>query len=621
MEIILRALGAPVSAAFGALETLIGDVNFGPAMALLLICGIGAWSFVIWWKEIRPLSGALDAPLKTLNDLDALSDPAEVRATFAKNTTFELGADFPRSSPLLANYQRWRAGLVQLDGGAELRSSVRAEAAFDAGSLFPSSLSFVSNMAVGLGLLFTFAGIVAALTAAGVGLQATDPQASQDAIRTLLAAASAKFFTSVAGLLTSILVRLADRRFAADFNRKISALCQRLEAGAPPESPGELARLHLQELREQTAQMQKFSTDLAVSIGRVVSESFQTAIAPMISSLNSMRDDTRQAQATLRGEVTATLTETAKVEMDKLGTTLERVDEALATLPERLLAATERAAANIAGAGEEFSSAASAAIAPLTNLSQDLRIAAENQIGSMRDEHAKLAAEMGQNYATSVEQLRESIQSTTFEAVQDTRERVEASLGPLVRSLEIAAAAIDNNRDALEKSSIALAAGSTSFKDATKAAADVSRVLAPAAESVVGLLGPLRDVSARLGETAAELKNAATQSGEAQQVAAEQLGETTQALGAAQSSFENAWKNYSDRFTEIDKVLSQAFEQIAEQLGRQRETAEKFDAKLANAVDRFGEALEVISESSEAIHAYAAEISRPDDHPDTRPQH
>jgi hypothetical protein len=67
------------------------------------------------------------------------------------------------------------------------------------------------NYFVGVGLLFTFFGLVAALQFAS-GAVAADIDEAQGALRNLLAAATFKFMTSICGLFSSIVFSVVYHR-------------------------------------------------------------------------------------------------------------------------------------------------------------------------------------------------------------------------------------------------------------------------------------------------------------------------------------------------------------------------------------------------------------------------
>ncbi|MDZ4761753.1 MAG: hypothetical protein SGJ21_11835 [Alphaproteobacteria bacterium] len=117
-----------------------------------------------------------------------------------------------------------------------IRSTQRPNGFFYGAVPPPTWLGFAANMFIGFGLLATFLGLVAALTFAAEGMRGSDSGAMQDALRDLLAAASSKFVTSIAGVGLSILLNILERFLVVDLRRNLDALCGAIELGVRVDS-------------------------------------------------------------------------------------------------------------------------------------------------------------------------------------------------------------------------------------------------------------------------------------------------------------------------------------------------------------------------------------------------
>lgn len=111
----------------------------------------------------------------------------------------------------------------------------------------------IPNLLVGLGLLFTFLFLTLALTQATAALLPQSGQAPTDitgATRGLLSAAGAKFLTSLAGLLASLVWAVAARRRMAQLNAAAEEVLDRI-GRVVPSGGGEMAIFaHLQIARD-----------------------------------------------------------------------------------------------------------------------------------------------------------------------------------------------------------------------------------------------------------------------------------------------------------------------------------------------------------------------------------
>jgi hypothetical protein len=143
----------------------------------------------------------------------------------------------------------------------------------------------VPNYLVGLGLLFTFMGLVAALYFASAGVVAPSIEEAQDALRDLLAAATFKFVTSIAGLGASIIYSSREKTHLYRLGQRLDALCTALEQRVVPVTPEYLGTVQLAEMRSQSMLLRRLGRHLHVTIPDTVEERLASelldAIAPM----------------------------------------------------------------------------------------------------------------------------------------------------------------------------------------------------------------------------------------------------------------------------------------------------------------------------------------------------
>ncbi len=107
-------------------------------------------------------------------------------------------------------WAHYRSQLTPTDDG-RLAASIHAADAFDHADTPARTLEWWANIMVAIGLVITFMGIVAALTEATSAMSGGGA-AMQGALINLLTIAATKFWTSIAGVLASIILRLAARR-------------------------------------------------------------------------------------------------------------------------------------------------------------------------------------------------------------------------------------------------------------------------------------------------------------------------------------------------------------------------------------------------------------------------
>jgi hypothetical protein len=172
----------------------------------------------------------------------------------------------------------FRSALLLTPEG-QLRSGAPAWTVFSVVTSETQVLGWWSNLFVAIGLIFTFLGVVAALSEAtnvlGTG-GGSNTAVMQAALSGLLTITATKFFTSIAGIFASVLMRVYERRWSSRIDKAVEDLCEIIDVRIPPVSPGMLAGEQLNEMKRQTEVL----AEIRDALGRdVASASVQRARA------------------------------------------------------------------------------------------------------------------------------------------------------------------------------------------------------------------------------------------------------------------------------------------------------------------------------------------------------
>src|SRR5919106_5897042 len=248
----------------------------------LLIAG----ALAIWLdfrRRLQPVLAGLEEALRVIEEAPSAS---------ALHDRFSGINQRLASNPVLG--EAWRAfvgTLVPVPGqDGVLGATRRPREDLNEGILTGAGVNLrfytaVPNYLVGLGLLFTFVGLVAALYFASAGVAAPSIQEAQDALRHLLAAATFKFVTSIAGLGASIVYSSREKAQLYRFGHRLDALCTALEQRLVPVTPEYLGTVQLAEMRNQSMLLRRLGRHLHVTIPDTVEERLASelldAIAPM----------------------------------------------------------------------------------------------------------------------------------------------------------------------------------------------------------------------------------------------------------------------------------------------------------------------------------------------------
>ncbi len=457
----------------GSLEFLRGSPDVVAIALVILVCALGIYLF-----KVRPVTrGVLKSLTAFSTELKAASDWHSVRAAVSKGGPWHAAVesawretqgrvlDLPykdRSTPAMLSPPAdiWRAQRLL---GRSMNLQL-AEAA--------------PNILVGVGLLFTFFFLTIALTQAAGALLPKEGSSVNASLATggLLSAAGAKFLTSLAGLLASIVWTL---RFKSSVG-EIDAACDRVvdrisslvsvggaemalyaqfrQLGEIQKGADERTQLSnelLEEARSQTGALRRFETDFAVSLAKAMESSFTPQFETMTNKLTLAIGDlsgklgamNQEALTQMLKDFKTMLTEGTAQEMKQLRETLvdlcgnlttagNTVGEGLVTAAGEVsrasgdLAARMGEAASGIALGAERLDAATAELKVTMN-DLDATVATAAQVG-------RVGAQVAKNFINEAEPLlaRLSASAEGLKEAGKSAERVSAQLASAVDTVD-----------------------------------------------------------------------------------------------------------------------------------------------------------------------------------------
>ncbi len=184
-----------------------------PGAALWLAAAIFAAGMTLvvtsHMREYGPLKQELIERWNRLSALRGAAGQREFAGRFAE-FDLQLGGATTQSPALMDGWSNYR-GLLVDHGDGRMATTARARDVFDPLDEPARSLEWWANILVAVGLVITFLGIVAALSQATSAIGTGNPADVQSALMGLLAIAATKFWTSIAGVLASIVLRILAR--------------------------------------------------------------------------------------------------------------------------------------------------------------------------------------------------------------------------------------------------------------------------------------------------------------------------------------------------------------------------------------------------------------------------
>lgn len=641
---------------FGALELVFKDRYVAPLVFLPAMVLFAAFFWLRALYRSRPFIKGVKHRVAALRKaLGDVQEPASERSSFADafgDVSIAMGKISRSAEPLARAWHEFHESIVD-ETEAPIRNSMRPSTYFLRAVPRQRDLIFWSNTFVGLGLILTFLGIVVALNSTAYGMREGATAAeSQAALRGLLTIASVKFFSSIGGLLASLILRFAEHRLSKKCERGAWAICDLLERGLLYVSPQELAVRQLSELRRQSTQLEKFNTDLAVSISEQVGQQFQLVMAPMQSSLGDLNTNMEMMSDRLSeslGEGVGHAIESAtNGELRALGLTLEALRSQLEGLSQHVQGSGEDAARQIRAAGSDFSQAASdirEAFAGLTGQLGEMGQAIATDTETVRIRQAELLSSTvaglevaNARTADVMSQAADALRGAGISVAGDLQERMGAAMTDaakqaesviraainesgaafaesgkaIIEAVELAASRISALAAAIEKSERNASNAADAFQTSADGARSAAGAMSDAAGGFAMAASPVATAAKSFQDAASRIAATLDQS---ERAAAEALNEMTslaQKIKNTQEAAEEAWTSYRARFEGVDlsleKTLNQMVSTLGDSMSEFRKFAQDVDSEMGRAINRLASSMSIIEENSESIMELAEAI-------------
>ncbi len=585
-------------------------VAIGLSLALFVIAVASALWF--WLHHIAPW-------LKSLKRAEARVAEAADAAAFLDRFA-DIDAAIGDDERLGHGWGEFRESLIIPEGGnarGVIRNTARPQlylnvpAAVEAGLPLPSYLA-LPNVFVGLGLLFTFIGLVAALHFAAEGVTSADVAEAQQSLQSLLKAATFKFMTSITGVFISLALSWFFRGLVRKLQMRFEGLCTALEKRLDYVSAASLADEQLQELSRQTLQLERFNTDFAVELAQVLDDrlnrtftaSLAQAVQPVVQAVEGLSGNMGSMnQGAIESMIRDFQTGLKQSAGDELGSvvsalgqvreTLERASAGLqangADFGSRLDKVAEQIEQRLEGATRTMSDGLAGTMTEIKGLLQDLgtrlhedaRRASEgmaeaNQrtLNALNQAGVAFSAELRQTGADFAQTLGGSL------AVLPQFERTLNALdGRFARQVE----AFDASTERLQDLAAQFEQSSRSLKDAAAPIASTANTFSAAGERIVAAGGALHATSGRIAELNTQLKD----------------------------TFEanrRVWEEYRTRFEQVDGHLERVVKLLTDGTRAYHQEINGFlgnlDSQLAKAVSSFSGAVSELGEVAEGLEEH-----------------
>jgi hypothetical protein len=541
-----------------------------------------------WSRYHQPMMAALRHRLKTLNDVMNAEDPSDNQQAFSRDfgrVDEAMRRRGRQTHDLRRAWSEYKETIVD-PNIMPLHNTARPADFFLHLSDGARALNWWANIFVALGLTITFLGIIAALASAtrALGTNA-DPAMMQASLVTLLAVTAAKFWTSIGGVLGSIILRFVDRVWKVRIERRLARLADKIELGMQYLPPQRIAADQLTEAREQTAATKTLTTELAAAIR----ENFTTAIQPMTDHLGRIHSSMEEFKTggfnQIGRELGDALSRNAGKEMEGLARSLTDMTERLATIPHMLAGSGEAASRQIETAAREFA------------------VASEN-MNRVFDQFSTRVEEMGGRIASQAEEAANKT-AAQFDGIrqvyQNAAEENRTLLAGVTDNLRASSSEMSRDMVAAVRQAV-----TSSVAESNDVVREHLARFAATAETIGGAFDALHS---RIGQAADVLTTnadkAATRNAEVLERAAAALEATTLRASASMGeAVDEAVRRASDA---SGRAVSTAFQTFAERFD---EASGSLVEMLRTMAERLDSASHSIERSTHATGEHAAHLER-----------
>ncbi len=445
------------------------------------------------------------------------------------------------------------------------------------------------NLLVGIGLLFTFFFLSLALSQATIALtgeaqgQAQIMKATQD----LLSTAGAKFTTSLAGLLASIIWTVFAKNRMATLSRAGDEIAELVHkavsvSGAEMAIYGQLQTLNkldsssqlqqelltemLEESKEQTGSFKRFETDLAVSLGNAITNAFSPQMETMTARLEASIGGLSEKLGTMNQDALSKMMDDfAGMIKDSTAAEMDAFRESLGKLADRLDTASISLTQGAAESGKALDGASK-------NLADNVGNAAESLVnGAALLDAALLSAK------AAINDLDHTVMNAT-ELGRSGAKRFDLSLqetDAVLDKLRTTGAGWHEAVTVLSKTSGELAEVINGIEELAQEQKGVIRAVKEATPNALATIGSVSEV----------LKTSALQAEKSMHEARDAMERTGKTLGGTVTAITEGVKEYSSQLAslhlEMDSQVSKAVSQIGGAI-----------VSLEEAVEELGEILE-----------------------------
>jgi len=508
---------------------------------VLIFCSLIIFAAVAFYIAFRRKIGPVMKHLKA-----ALIKLKEMPPSDGFINEYKEFDDFLSKNAILKhNWAEYRKSLIlplATINNPTICNTEEAASYFNEGSIIAGRINLrfygvFPNYMTGTGILGTFLGLVAGIYLAGAGLASEDIQLLKKSLQDLLSGASLAFWTSIVGIVCSILFSWREKVLTHSLFRSIDSWNRELDKRIEKITIEELAQKQLDQLEHQTEYLEEFTTKVAFNIAEALGDRLNEKLVPTLNKLIESVDSMRRE----RGDTNEQLIQQM---IDKFSKSIQ------------------------GAAGNEINAIAGT----LNNLNQTL----VPLLKEMKDAHSQMqgaAVYIAKQIKTSYEKSGKDFSNGVQAAIGDLRSGIsqagDALNSELKDAFDKAVGRLDDIVGKLDTSIGSLGdAGKNTEQMAIKTKGLLDR-FASMAGDLNAIQDKMQSSLQALERTAGAIENAGNAARQNVSQSAEALKEFKIAASefrAVQQELKQIWGDYSTRFKDVDEDLGKIFGQISDGL-------------------------------------------------------
>jgi len=484
-------------------------------------------------------------------------------------------------------WQKFTESLNFSEANKKVYASHRTGYYFNRDSILGSRLNLNQYLAfpgylIGIGLLFTFGGLAFALYVAQDGL---NHGSGQQAIKDLLAVASIKFVSSIAGIFFSILLSFIQRNTTNKIYKLIYEFCDLLEKRTEYKSTEKLLHENFQEQVKHTAALNDMATNIASGIGDILSNQLPVSVAQALQPLaeeiralvQKFEGSNEDALKNVLEEFIEQLRKKSIDDMDALINKLKTLTDSIDKLIQKTKSTEDGFGSGIDTASKQLVDVLGKFVETFQPIQQGIGAFGES-LGALEVIAANIkqaADKLGGSAIQNGDSAKE---------LRDTVGKISSNLIPmqsLTENITKALAEISSTASQLKDAggTISSAAGdfktsATSIKQAGDAFDENAQKLSTVANGISVTVNTLETASRNINRAAEPLSEVASEFSKAigiiretetkMQQNQQQLTTLLINLEKYTDSIPTLWNQYESRFNQVDDDLAKAFQQLTQ---------------------------------------------------------